>query len=132
MRASPLRLAFTQFARRLRQNCRRRGREQRTGWVKIEDRDGRSLTEATVSVDDAELVDLLEGLADVVEGKREHLHFKQLGGPQLVVRRASESDPDPLGRQMDWWVGPLVLFGAIFVVVGAFTVIRWAVGLLGG
>lgn len=100
--------------------------------MKIEDRDGRSLTEATVSVDEAELVDLLEGLADVIEGKREHLHFKQLGGPQLVVRRASESDPDPLGRQMDWWVGPLVLLGALFVVVGAITVIRWAASLLAG
>ncbi len=100
--------------------------------MKIEDRDGRVLTEATVSVDEAELVDLLEGLADVIEGKREHLHFKQLGGPQLVVRRTAESDPDPLGRQMDWWLGPLVLFAAVFILVGAVTVIRWAASLLGG
>ena len=100
--------------------------------MRIEDRDGRVLTEATVSVDEAELVDLLEGLADVIEGKREHLHFKQVAGPQLVVRRTVDSDPDPLARQMDWWVGPLVLFGAVFIVVGAVTVIRWAAGLLGG
>jgi hypothetical protein len=98
--------------------------------MKIEDRRGEPLPETTVTVDDAELVDLLEGLADVVEGKREHLHFAQPGGPQLVVRRETESDPDPLARQTDWWMGPVVLLGGLFLVVGAVTVVRWAVGLL--
>ncbi len=98
--------------------------------MKIEDRQGESLSEATVTVDDAEVVDLLQGLADVVEGKREHLHFSQLGGPQLVVRRTAEADDDPLGRQLDWWMGPLILVGLVFVVIGAATVIRWAAGLL--
>ncbi|MDQ3957431.1 MAG: hypothetical protein M3273_03820 [Actinomycetota bacterium] len=98
--------------------------------MKIEDRQGESLREATVTVDDEELIDLLQGLADVIEGKREHLHFSQLGGPQLVVRRTSEADDDPLGRQLDWWMGPLILVGLVFVVVGGFTVVRWAVGLV--
>jgi hypothetical protein len=98
--------------------------------MRIEDRAGGSLSEATVTVDDEELIDLLQGLADVVEGQREHLHFAQPGGPQLVVRRAAEGDPDPLGRQMDWWLGPLVLLGALLVVIGAATLIRWAAGLL--
>lgn len=98
--------------------------------MKIEDRQGDSLSEATVTVDDEELVDLLQGLADVIEGKREHLHFSQLGGPQLVVRRSAEAEDDPLGRQLDWWMGPLILFGLVFVVIGAATVIRWAAGLI--
>ena len=98
--------------------------------MKIENRGGESLTEATITVDDEELIDLLQGLADVVEGTREHLHFQQIGGPQLVVRRRAEGDDDPLRRQMDWWLGPLVLFGTILVVVGAATLIRWVVGLL--
>jgi hypothetical protein len=98
--------------------------------MKIEDRNGHTVPEATVSVDDAELIDLLQGLADVVERKREHLHFTQPGGPQLVVRRVDEGDPDPLRKQMDWWVGPLVLVSIVLVVVGAATVIRWATGLL--
>ena len=98
--------------------------------MKIEDRAGNSLEEATVTLDDEEIIDFLQGIADVIEGKREHLHFSQLGGPQLVVRHLSEGEPDPLRRQMDWWVGPLVLAGAVFVVVGLITVIRWAVGLL--
>ncbi|HYP24078.1 MAG TPA: hypothetical protein VEV43_10925 [Actinomycetota bacterium] len=98
--------------------------------MKIEDRQGDSLSEATVTVDDEELIDLLQGLADVVEGKREHLHFSQVGGPQLVVRRTAEADDDPLGRQLDWWMGPLILFGLVFVVIGAATVIRWAAGLI--
>ena len=97
--------------------------------MKIEDRQGESLAEATVTVDDEELIDLLQGLADVVEGKREHLHFSQLGGPQLVVRRTAEADDDPLGRQLDWWMGPLILFGVVFVVIGMFTAVRWAAGL---
>jgi hypothetical protein len=98
--------------------------------MRIEDRKGEDLREATITVDDEELLDLLQGLADVIEGKREHLHFQQLGGSELVVRRAHEDDVDPIERQMDWWVGPLVLFGALFVIVGFFTVISWAVGLL--
>ena len=98
--------------------------------MKIEDRQGESLHEATVTVDDEELVDLLQGLADVIEGKRPHLHFSQLGGPQLVVRRAAETEDDPLGRQLDWWMGPLILVGLVFVVIGGYTVVRWAAGLL--
>ncbi len=98
--------------------------------MKIEDRHGETMTEATVTVDDAELMDLLQGLADVVEGTREHLHFNQIGGPQLVIRRALVGDDDPLGRQVDWWLGPLVLVAAILIVVGAATVIRWMSGLV--
>ncbi|MGH2748675.1 MAG: hypothetical protein ACRDKB_12235 [Actinomycetota bacterium] len=103
---------------------------ERGSAMRIEDRRGESLSEATVSLDDSELVDLLEGIADVVEGKRDHLHFAQMGGAQLVVRRATSDDPDPLGRQMDWWLGPLVLGLVIFVIVGVVTVVRWAAGLL--
>jgi hypothetical protein len=98
--------------------------------MRIEDRSGEPLTEATVSVDDDELIDLLQGLADVVEGERDHLHFQQLGGPQLVVRRSVEGQDDPLRRQVDWWVGPLVLFGAVFLIVGVITVFGWALRLL--
>ena len=98
--------------------------------MKIEDRIGDPLDEATVTVDDAELVDLLEGLADVVEGKRAHLHFNQPGGPQLVVRRTEEADADPLQRSLDWWIGPLILLVVLLLVVGAVTAIRWVAGLL--
>ncbi len=99
--------------------------------MKIEDRRGEPLTEATVTVDDEELIDLLQGLADVVEGTREHLHFNQVGGPQLVVRRHAEGEADPIGRQLDWWVGPLILAGLLFVIIGAVTFVRWAINLLG-
>ncbi len=98
--------------------------------MRIEDRRGDSLPEATVTVDDEELIDLLQGLADVVEGTREHLHFKQVGGAQLVVRREAEGDSDPIGRQLDWWMGPLILLGVLFVVIGAVTFVRWAVALI--
>ena len=43
--------------------------------LKIENQTGDSLAEATVTLDDEELIDLLQGLADVIEGKREQLHF---------------------------------------------------------
>ena len=98
--------------------------------MKIEDRRGESMTEATVTVDDEELIDLLQGLADVVEGTREHLHFNQVGGPQLVVRRESEGDPDPIGRQLDWWMGPTILVGIVFLIIGAVTFVRWAIQLV--
>ncbi|MBA2311503.1 MAG: hypothetical protein H0V97_01740 [Actinobacteria bacterium] len=103
---------------------------QRGGAVKIEDREGQQLAETTLTVDDRELVDLLQGLADIIEGDRAHLHFSQPGGPQLVVRRDAEGGAEPLLKQMDWWVGPLVLLAVLFIIVGAVTVGRWAVGLL--
>jgi hypothetical protein len=98
--------------------------------MRIEDRKGERLPEATVTVEDDELIDLLQGLADVIEGKREHLHFAQVGGSQLVVRRAHEDDADPIENQMDWWIGPLVLFGTLFVIIGIATVLKWAAGLI--
>jgi hypothetical protein len=99
--------------------------------MRIEDQRGEPLKEATVTVDEAELIDLLQGLADVIEDKRPHLHFAQMGGPQLVVRRSSDDQDDPLRRQTDWWLGPLVLLGVLFVVIGLITVVRWAAGLMG-
>lgn len=98
--------------------------------MKIENRTGEPQAEATVTVTDEELIDLLQGLADVIEGDRRHLHFSQVGGPQLVIRRAGEDEADPLGRQMDWWLGPAVLLGAVFVVIGLITFVRWAIGLI--
>ena len=97
--------------------------------MRVEDRSGEPLEETTLIVDDDELIDLLQGLADLVEGKREHLHFSQPGGPQLVVRHGAAA-ADPIERGTDWWVGPLVLFGAVFVIIGAVTVLRWAAGLI--
>jgi hypothetical protein len=101
--------------------------------MKLSDQKGASLPEATLSINAEEIIDLLQGLADVVEGKREHLHFKQVGGPELVVNLVTDEDDelDPIGRQMDWYVGPVILFGALFLVIGMITVARWAVGLLG-
>ena len=99
--------------------------------MRLENERGEVISETTVVVDEHELIDLLQGLADVVEGKREHLHFKQIGGPQLVVRRQAEADADPLGKSMDWRAGPLILFALVFIVVGIATVIRWAAGLIG-
>ena len=98
--------------------------------MKIEDRRGEPVLETTVTVDDEELIDLLQGLADLVEGKREHLHFQQMGGPELVVQRASAADVQPIERQMDWWVGPLLLFGVVFVVIGIINVVGWALRLV--
>lgn len=98
--------------------------------MKIEDRAGEPLVEATVTVDAEEIIDLLQGLADVIEGKRGHLHFAQAGGPQLVVRLVDEGDADPLRRQMDWWLGPVVLLVTLLSVIGFVTIVRWAAGLV--
>ena len=47
-----------------------------------------------------------------------------------MVRRAQEGDDDPLGRQLDWWLGPLVFVAAILLIVGLATMIRWIAGLV--
>ncbi|HWL64801.1 MAG TPA: hypothetical protein VNP73_02410 [Actinomycetota bacterium] len=101
--------------------------------MKIEDRRGEPVGEATVTVDDEELIDLLQGLADLVEGKREHVHVTEsvVGGSHIVFRRGGdEEEAAPIERQMDWWVGPVVLFGALFLIIGLVTFVRWAVNLV--
>jgi hypothetical protein len=100
--------------------------------MNIKDRNGDPLAEATVTVDAHELMDLLQGVADIVEGKREHLHFKQPTGSELVIRLGTESggEPDPISNQMDWYLGPLVLLGGLFVIIGVVTMLRWVLGLL--
>lgn len=100
--------------------------------MRIEDRRGEPVEEATVTVADDELIDLLQGLADLVEGTREHVHVtdSSVGGAQLVFRRGTDEESEPLERQMDWWVGPLILFGVLFLSIGLITFVRWAVGLV--
>ena len=100
--------------------------------MKIEDRRGEAVGEATVTVDDEELIDLLQGLADLVEGKREHVHVTEstVGGSHIVFRRGGPEEAEPIERQMDWWVGPVVLFGALFLIIGLITFVRWAVNLV--
>ena len=101
--------------------------------MRIQDRRGEAVPEATVTVDEAELVDLLHGLADLIEGKKElfHLTESEIGGTHLVFKRGSGDEVEPLERQIDWWVGPLVLVGAIFMIIGAVTFVRWAINLVG-
>ena len=100
--------------------------------MRIENRRGEPVEDATVTVDDAELIDILQGLADLVEGKRDHVHIveSEVGGQQIVFRRGSGEETEPIERQMDWWVGPLVLFAILFLTIGVITFIRWAVGLV--
>ncbi len=98
--------------------------------MRIEDRRGEPIVETTVTVDDAELIEMLEGLADLVEGKREHVHFDASPDQQLVVKKGSTEETEPIERQMDWWVGPLVLGMVLFFAIGLVTFIRWAAGLV--
>jgi hypothetical protein len=100
--------------------------------MRIENRDGEPVQEVTVTADDVELIDMLQGLADLVEGKKElaHITESEIGGPHLVFKRGTGEEVEPIERQMDWWVGPLVLFALLFVGIGIVSFIRWAAGLL--
>ena len=100
--------------------------------MRIEDRRGEPVQEITVTVEDAELIDLLQGLADLVEGTKElaHITESEVGGPHIAFRRGTGEEVEPIERQMDWWVGPLVLFGVVFLIIGIVTFVRWAAGLI--
>ena len=100
--------------------------------MRIEDRRGEAVEEATVTVDDDELIDLLQGLADLVEGTRERVHVtdSSVGRAHIVFKRGTGAEVEPIERQVDWWVGPLVLFAVLFLSIGIITFIRWAAGLM--
>lgn len=95
----------------------------------IEDARGRPIAEATVTLTKEEVTDLLIAASQIDDGTAGHAILRDPTGTTLAVYQATE-EPTPLARQIDWWVGPLILFVIVLVVVGAFTIARAVVDLL--
>ena len=95
----------------------------------IRDSHNRVVAEVTVRLTRDELTDLFLGASDVEEGTADHVYLRDKAGSTMAIYMDA-GDSRALERGTDWWVGPILLFALVLLVIGAFTVARGLVGLL--
>lgn len=95
--------------------------------MEIRDHRGHEIEEVVVKLDPEEVTSLLVAASEL-EDARDHVVVKKGQGPTLALYRSDTAGEDPLKRQTDWWLGPLILVVVIFTVIGAFTLARALVG----
>lgn len=96
--------------------------------VKIVDSRGRSTDEVTLRLEKDEVAELLVAASQIDDGTLDHALVRDGSGRTIAVY-ADDGEDDPLRRQIDWWLGPLVLAMAVLMAVGAFTVARGLIRL---
>lgn len=97
--------------------------------MEIRDGRGRSIPEATVRLSKEEVTDLLVETSQVDDGSKDHALLRDESGTTLAIYVETGEKP-PLEKHFDWWVGPLILFVIVLVLVGAFTIARGIISLL--
>lgn len=97
--------------------------------MQITDSSGRALSEVTVRLTTEEVTDLLVAASEIDDGTTDHNLLRDTQGSALALY-VERGEPSPLERGTDWWVGPILLLLAIFIIVGALTIVRGLVGLL--
>lgn len=97
--------------------------------MQIKDLAGKPLTEVVIEMEPAEVTNLLVGLSQLDDGTNDHAFLRSPDGSAIAIY-THDTDPTPLQRGTDWWIGPLILLAVVLVVVGAFTVAKGVVALL--
>lgn len=97
--------------------------------MELTDSSGRALNEVTVRLTAGEVTELLVAASEIDDGTTDHHLVRDPDGSALALY-VERDDATPLERGMDWWVGPVLLLVAIFILIGIFTVARGVVGLL--
>jgi hypothetical protein len=97
--------------------------------VKIQDARGRTIPEVTLQLQEEEVTDLMVAASQLEGGSVSHAIVRDPTGNAVALYMRSE-DLEPLERQVDWWLGPLILVVVVLVVIGAVTIVRSIIGLL--
>jgi len=97
--------------------------------MEIKDSHDRIIDEITIRLTRAELTDLFLAASDVDEGEADHVYLRDQGGSTMAIY-LDAADGKAMERGTDWWVGPILLFAALLLIIGVFTVARSLVGLL--
>jgi hypothetical protein len=97
--------------------------------VKIQDSRGRTIPEVTLQLQDEEVTELMVAASQLEEGSVSHAIVRDPTGNAVALYMRSD-EFEPLERQVDWWLGPLILIVIVLIAVGAFTVVRGIIGLL--
>jgi hypothetical protein len=97
--------------------------------VKIRDPRGRVIPEVTLQLEDEEVTDLMVAASQLDDGSAGHAIVRDPSGNAVALYVQSD-ELEPIERQVDWWLGPLLLILALLTLVGAITVVRSILGLL--
>jgi hypothetical protein len=97
--------------------------------VNLTDGRGRPLNEVIVTLSSEEVTELLVATAQLDETDDDHALLRTAEGTTLALYRETGATPE-LARSTDWWMGPVVLVAALFLVVGAYTIARGVLGLI--
>lgn len=97
--------------------------------MQITDSSGRALSEVTVRLTTGEVTELLVAASEMDDGTTDHNLLRDGEGSALALY-VERDEASPLERGTDWWVGPILLLLAIFILVGALTIARGLVELL--
>lgn len=97
--------------------------------MEIRDARGKQIPEATLRMSKEEVTDLLVEASQVDDGSKEHALLRDQSGTTLAIYVETD-EAAPLERHTDWWVGPLILFLVLLVLMGAFTLAKGIVSLL--
>jgi hypothetical protein len=98
--------------------------------VEIRDGQGRLLEEVTILLGAAEVADLMVGASSLDDGNADHAVVRDEEGHSVALYLGEPGDPGPLERQSDWWVGPIILVVAVFVIAGAYTLAEGFIHLM--
>ncbi|MGH2813284.1 MAG: hypothetical protein ACRDI1_11325 [Actinomycetota bacterium] len=91
--------------------------------MRIQDGRGRSLVEVTLELEEPEVTELMVAASQLEDGSVGHAMVTDAQGNAVALYRRSR-DLEPLERQVDWWLGPLILVAVMLMGAGAFTVVR--------
>ncbi len=97
--------------------------------MQITDSSGRPISEVTVRLTTGEVTELLVAASEIDDGTADHSLLRDGEGSALALY-VERGEASPLERGTDWWLGPILLLLAIFVIVGALTIARGLMGLL--
>ncbi|MGH2719490.1 MAG: hypothetical protein ACRDJU_13070 [Actinomycetota bacterium] len=98
--------------------------------MEIKDAQGHTLEEVTIRLGPSEVADLMVGASSLDDGNADHAVIRDEDGHSLALYLGEPGDETPIDRQSDWWVGPIILAVAVFVIAGAYYLASSLVHLL--
>jgi hypothetical protein len=98
--------------------------------VEILDAEGHTLEKVTVRLTPEEVANLMVGASSLDDGDADHAVIGDDEGRSLALYLGEPGDETPLDRQSDWWVGPIILVVAVFVLSGAYYLANGLIHLL--
>lgn len=75
------------------------------------------------------MTELLVATSQLEGGEVTHAIVRDSAGNAVAIYPELK-EPEPIERQVDWWLGPLLLILVLLMVIGAFTLARGLVVML--